>query len=338
MIAIVYTGKQIFFLIICKEYLWRNYNINVKLFSVNSNKLNLLDKKKDIVIPLSIEARNKCYELNFEKCLTNSSILNTSLDDKAKCSEILNHLNIPIIPTFSLDDSEGDSISKSQKIKKNLIMFCNKYNSKNYIVKYNRGKGSYKISTYSKLDLINNLDIDKYTDYVIQPYLENVELLAIDCLCKDGKIVEFIINNAPLFYKKNQIGLNKYYNFYHYKINENNIYFHRIVEYSKKIIEGVNYSGFIEIEYLCNKKDNTVLTMEINPRISGNISFIAGNKLPYIDIFIIGYINIFNNNYKPENIKFNRLLKMRIYVYILVLALFIITIIILLHLYGLIKK
>ena len=46
-----------------------------------------------------------------------------------------------------------------------------------------------------------------------------------------------------------------------------------IIEYSHKLIDYFNYTGFIELEYIVNKKNNSIYFMECNPRPWGTIDY-----------------------------------------------------------------
>ena len=152
-------------------------------------------------------------------------------------------------------------------------------------------------------DLSNLIDISTITNnvkegYIVQPFLEDTDIYAIDCLCINGNIEFFMINKAPPFFNENSVIPNKLKKPTHKIINKNNEWFYDIVENTTKIVEKTLYNGFIEVEYILDKTNNILYFLEINPRISGNI-FLIDNKngLIFLENFILRYINIFTKSH-----------------------------------------
>lgn len=282
----VYTFHASKILIVIK-YIYSKYNIKIHLIT----NLDGIDKN-GIVIPNSIKEQQQLYYADFN-ILVNHSQLYDYLDDKEKCVELINYIDpdIPIINTFKNKTYSEHDLNVFLEKNKNFEFF---------IFKGKKSFSSDDIFVYKKNEVIDAYKTQKFNDYIIQPYLQNYKLNSINLLTYNGKILDFIITNQPNNYdKENMLGKN------FFKINRNILhknekYYKEIYDISYNIIKKTNYSGFIEIEYLCNKD---VLLLEINPRISGHILDINDNyNLIYVDILIIKYINFFNKNEQLNSI------------------------------------
>lgn len=277
--------------IITKGYLWQHYNLESTIILV---PLILDDKiyENDIVIPFDIEAQKTCFKFKFKKCLVNNPDIYELLDNKSKSFLFCKQLNIPQIPTFVNNNYSP----------KSLHNFINHNKSSNYIVKHQNGLGSLNIYTLDKEELIDryNQTPNKLKEYIIQPYLDIDIIITIDCLCYKGKILEYIIEIKRPFYKKDNLIK---FNINNSRIIHNkNTKLHRTLKReANKVINKLNYNGFIELEFIIN--NNKLLLMEINPRICFLLISFEDDKSIYIERLIKGYINLFQDK------KYNKITK-----------------------------
>lgn len=205
--------------------------------------------------------------------------------------DIINNTSINLIKSYSCN-YKGDNFENE------------------FIIKHKYGAGS------SKNEIVkgNIYDIiEKYhINHQVQEIIDVLQIEGINCLCKNGKVINMINFIMPGF-------INKYY----YK-NKNIEKIGKIHQDIKKIIEKIvnitNYSGFIEFEFI-RSKDNKIYILECNPRISGNLKIKQNNDFPFIKQLITPYCDIilgnktrtFNNNFGITtfygNIKIPKLLE-----------------------------
>lgn len=215
-----------------------------------------------------------------------------------------NILNLPIYgihkKNINLDDKNAfyDYVAKNKKILKNirLIPTYNKNNISNvnvnihkkYIVKHKHGKGSIN-NTVVKDNLCNLLKKYDPIDYQIQDLIKYEYVYGVNCCCDSGKIL------SVLCYKIKSLLKRKAYNSDIKALCNNYIEFNKIEHMVKKIIKNINYTGFIEFEFLITNKH--IYIMECNPRISG----LVVSKCYYI-VLIKKYIDHHNNKHHNNNI------------------------------------
>ena len=297
-VVIVTNKNMYFYAVVAKAYLYDNYKINARIQYVNKEtKQEDLDIEKDeIIVALSFDAMNICYGL--KNCLVMSPNQTQYLNDKQSCGEFIDILKVPNIPTF---------YNRKTHTIIDLQHFCSGFNEgATYCVKDRFNSASRNIHFLRKDDLLNKYKNKPsfFKDSIVQLYIEPDYILAIDCVCEDGKIIAFLVNKAPPFFKKEDKWIkNRFIKFTHDIVTEkcNNMFYTKLVMHTEKIIKSVNYNGFIEIEWICNEKRNQLLFLEINPRMSGNLTYskLEEASLPYMDVLLVNYIAIIqksNNN------------------------------------------
>ena len=295
--SVVLATDNIFLLysIICKVYLHIKYGINSRIFVIPKKikEGDLVIGENEILLPFSIKA-NKLSE-NLPNCLVMTSREIDFLDDKQSSGQYIDNLGIPNIPTFYNNKNQNEY---------NLVSFVNNFPDDSiFCIKRRNTLASEDIKCLKKNDVLSLYREDKNNlkDYIIQLYIECDYLISIDCVCLDGKIESFIVNKSPLFLGSDKKSPRNRYltSESHDVLNEysGNIFYDRVYQYTKNIVNSVKYNGFIQIEWLCREKDNKILFLEINPRVSGGISFsnyreIYNISIPYIDTLVLKYIII----------------------------------------------
>ena len=301
-VVFVTTSKFMFYCVICKGYLQTNYDIKSRIFLVNKND-DLVVGENEIVVPFTFEGMEYSYGL--PNCLVMNPNQTKFLNDKQSCGEYIDLIGIPNIPTF---------YNRKTQTTKDLVNFTNKF-SKNstYCIKGRTTSASRDIEFVNKDTLLNKYEnSEMLRDYIIQLYIESDYILAMDCVCYKGKIKGFLINKSPLFFRKEDKFIkNRFVKYTHELLNDksNNLFYNRVYDNTKQIVESVEYDGFIEIEWLCREGDNTLLFLEINPRMSGNLNYsnyrdLSNVSLPYIDVILVNYIaTIIELNFKKNKNK-----------------------------------
>tara|TARA_Y100000389_G_C17438018_1_gene506751 strand:+ start:451 stop:1710 length:1260 start_codon:yes stop_codon:yes gene_type:complete len=235
-------------------------------------------KKYDAIVPSDFESQEfiNNNNINCFKCGENIYEL---LDNKRKINKIFRKTplkNIKLIPTL-------------EKLNKNSInKFIKKYPSNDYIIKHSKGYAGAWQEIFNKNN-INNIDIDTYKDYILQPKLTNFKLYSFDAVCQNGEIIDFIVINYKNFsnFEYNLLNIKS---LVESEILRTGKLYDKIISDSKKIINYTNYSGIIDIEYIV--KENGMYLLEINPRISGNIlcsDNLTNNGL-YFNSIVIPYL------------------------------------------------
>jgi hypothetical protein len=301
------TTKQrlsIFAGIVNYHYLTTKYGLNTQVVfldkrdNLNDDNMNEFGiNSNDIVIPLQLGAMKVCKGLT--QCFVDPPEKIDFLDDKLTCGKMVDSIeSVPNIPTFYPDKILDFN---------HLSNFFDNNNTKNYLIKNRFDSGSNKIHILDRNNCINKLNTLNPSDYIIQPYYEMDYVLAIDCMCYKGVVHSFIVDRAPLFLKKEDYFFkNKRKEMIH-KIIDNesqNQFYRRILEYTTAIIEKCNYTGLIEIEFLCNEAKDQIFYLEVNPRISLCCVLIDYKlkNIPYIDLLILKYIELFEKIYFNEEI------------------------------------
>ena len=241
-------------------------------------------KEATVIIPNGIQAQKRLgnYLQYKNKFLVNHDYIYDKLDDK------INFYNM---------------IRQHDILKNSYIRLINTYDSKykgpnkysKFIIKHRKGAGSNdnKIVT----DNIYNL-IKKYgDDYQIQDILDVKKIHGINYLCKKGKLIsglDFIYSGF----------IDNDNNYSDVKQELKNVE-QKYVDVISKIVEKVNYNGFIELEFLEDTNDNIYL-MEINPRISGNIKCTVQQDeytyAPYITNLLAPYCDIITKKIDDTNL------------------------------------
>ena len=231
--------------------------------------------KAEVIIPFGIHSQTELnnYSEYKHKFLVNKNYVYNILDDKKnfynfiKKYNLLNNTNIHLIKTYT---------------KSNL--YCNKYGQ--FLIKDTLGIGS----NYNHIEsgYLHNL-IRKYSkNYQIQDIIDGQYIDAINCLCKDGKIIRSLNFQAKHKKIKNKFELLDQQYFC-----ETDSKFLKVIE---NIVEKLNYSGFIEFEFITDSTKQKIYLMECNPRISGNLLCDMKNTFcPFIAELIIPYIYLIQN-------------------------------------------
>ena len=300
--------------LICKTYLYFKYGISSRVYIITNTckETDLVIGDNEILLPFSITATK--FSQNLPNCLVMNSREISFLEDKQSCSEFIDNLGIPNIPTFYNHKNQNDN---------SLNSFLNNYSDDNYFcIKERNSDSTNGVKCYKKNEILSfyRISQNKLEDSIIQLFIESDYLISIDCVCLEGKIESFFVIKSPLFLGNDRKNPRNRYltSESHYLLNENsnNIFYERIYQYTEKIINSFKYNGFIQIEWLCREKDNMLLFLEVNPRVSGGIIHsnyreIDNFSLPYIDVLIIKYILIvlkLKGEQNKQNIKENRLI------------------------------
>ena len=204
------------------------------------------------------------------------------LDNKDTCNTFIRELGITQIPTFN-----NTTFSPAD-----FRRFVEHTHFPQYIVKNKDTMGSKDMFLVDFENVVNEYENNKITtNYVVQPYLTNIKLYAIDCLCDNGTIIATLVNISPLFFKGKRFHKQRFRDLNHYIIKEDHPLYGKILNTTQKVVSATNYSGFIEIEYVHNSDNDILYLMEINPRLSGNIILSNKNRIPYVDAIISNYVN-----------------------------------------------
>ena len=128
------------------------------------------------------------------------------------------------------------------------------------------------------------------TDYVIQPYLDLKKVITFDCVCVDGEIKEYIVEEKLPFYNGKATFFKLQNKSWRRFITLQNKYVNKIKADTEKVAKDLNYNGFLELEY-CVTDTDKLLFMEINPRVCWvALTYIKDKKSPYIDRLFIEFI------------------------------------------------
>ena len=275
-----------------------------------------------IFLPLSMKAANELYYYNFENTLVNDPKLTYILDNKDTCSAFIRELGITQIPTFN-----NTTFSPTE-----FKRFVEKTQFPKYIVKNKDTMGSKDMYLVDFENVVNEYENHKITtNYVVQPYLTNIKLYAIDCLCDNGTIIATLVNISPLFFKEKRFHKQRFRDLNHFIIKEDHPLYGKILDTTQKVVSATNYSGFIEIEYVHNSDNDIMYLMEINPRLSGNILLSNNNRIPYVDSIISNYVNHLQN--KPSrtlSVDTTKTIKVWYYIFTITVSLLVIILVIIL--------
>ena len=288
---------------IIKVYLRKQYGISSRIFIINDDVLNKQSiKNNDIVIPLTINTINACFNAKIQNCLVNSPKITNILDNKVSCGKLIEKLKINTIPTF---------YNEKNNTTNDLLVFIKSSNSKLLLIKPKNSLGARGIKTITKNKLIKDYKTNrnKFNNFLIQKYLDKHTLYSIDCVSKEGKVIGFLINKGDAFYDKSDLlpFQSRLTNYKHELVDSNDIYYQKILDATAKIVYETKYNGFMEVEFLANKNEDSLYFMEINPRMSGCVTYSNYLVYPVIDKVIIPYISEFTKEKQtllkkiPEN-------------------------------------
>lgn len=265
------------------------------IYSINNKfvkDLSKVDIDNDIVITYGVEESKDCYYAGVKKCFLNKPHIYDMLDDKSLCFDfIIRETNIPVIDTFTIKDSNVNELDKF--VENNKTDF--------YIVKEVNSLASHNIITTPRSEIKSVYNNGHFENYIVQPYLDGYSLFNCNSLSVKGEIIEFlIITQENNFRRENMMGINLF-KYDRYVLDVNHKYFNRIHQYSQEILKKTNYSGLIDIEFMC--KDEEILLLEINPRMSGQIFTFIKRKPIYIDYLILNYIYFLETGKAKNRIK-----------------------------------
>ena len=280
-------------LLIITNYIYTNFNIKISLIT-NLENVN----KNSIIIPSYLKEQPELYKYNFVNTFYNHPKLYDYLDNKETCYSLIKEfdLKIPLVNTF-----KNDKYSENELI--NFLNENNKYNF--FIFKKKTSFGSLDIFVFKRENVLNQYKSKNYQDYIIQPYLEDYKVHSINLLASNGKILECLVTSQENNFSKDNLFGKNIFKVERQFLNKNNKNYNQIINSTKILLEKTNYSGFMEIEFLCN---NEVLLLEVNPRISGHmLNLDDENNLVYIDTLIIKYIDFFQN--EKRNNRFQKISK-----------------------------
>lgn len=270
----------------------------------NEFNYNLFNKAK-VIIPMSIEAGIKLFELGYEykflrkKCLVIPENIYYTLDNKIlfyemiKENNLLKNTNIKLIPSYD-----------NNYIRSNKKNFFGEF-----LLKHRLKAGT--TGNINKSGYIYDI-IEKYNSiYQIQDIIDVKYISGYNIVCNYGNII-----NTLNFITPHNIESTYYF-------NNNKQYLYPINEQQYKVVENIvkytKYSGFAEIEFIIDNNDNYYL-LECNPRISGNLmcmisesfTFNKNNICPYYKDLILAYINSLLNK-KIEYKKYNKIVNLIYY-------------------------
>ena len=265
--------------IVIKKYLKKHYKLNVVFFFDHDIFKITPD---DIVIPIGLGACKVCRNLKIKNTLVNAEEMYNTLNLKSNCYVFTNNLGIKNIPTFPNFAYEPKKLDKFIKVNKGV--------SGKFLAKQICGAASTQLFTYNEYDLQKSYSKFVLTDYVIQPYLKIKKVITFDCVCYNGGIEDYIVEEKDTFYsadKFSKLNTNSWRRF----ITLEDRHVPQILTDTKMLVNHLNYNGFIELEY-CVTESDELFFMEINPRICWVALTFVNNKSPYIDRLLITFANV----------------------------------------------
>ena len=126
--------------------------------------------------------------------------------------------------------------------------------------------------------------------WVLQEFIENFEVIAIDFVAQEGVIKAFLMFKAPNF--NLEIAKAGY--------GKDMVKDEKIMEFTAKFAEFHDLSGIFEVEFMV-KENGEHFIMEVNPRVSGLISNVAncdtigGKKYTWAETIVKEYLNLVNS-------------------------------------------
>lgn len=265
--------------VIAKKYLAKNYNLNVVFFfDTDIFKVN----DDDIVIPVGLGACKVCYNLQIKNTLVNPKNIYDTLNLKSECYIYAQKLGLTNISTFPNFENDVEKLK--------LFIRENRNISGKFLAKQIRGAASTQQFIYDEIDLIKVYNKFMLTDYVIQPYLNLKKVITFDCVCVDGEITEYIVEEKLPFYDGKSTFFKLKNKSWRKFITLQSKHVNKIIADSAKVAKDLNYNGFLELEY-CVTDTDQLFFMEINPRVCWvALTYIKDKKSPYIDRLFIEFI------------------------------------------------
>ena len=283
LIVYSYIASLGIFIPFLTRYLRPYFNIVFK----NISKINIRYLDKYIcIIPTDVPSTEFYNNLSISKFNNKHKNIYKILDNKRICTKLVSkYKEVEHIPTL-------------YNFSKNSIKKFIKRNPENkFIFKLNNGEGSLEQSIVSRSS-ITNINFDKYSSYILQPYITDYYIYSFDAIVKKGVIISELYSKIL---KKNGIRFIDFFTSIKCKIlDANDKHYSNIKSFCHKVLFDIKYSGFIEFEFLVTK--NYIYFLEINPRMCGHISQVDNNyNCIYFNKIIIPYLGM-NNIYIPKHI------------------------------------
>jgi predicted ATP-grasp superfamily ATP-dependent carboligase len=247
-----------------------NNYLNIKIiFNLDIFNLLFIKEKNYIIIPIDVKSQHSLFkEYNFN----NNYYM---LDDKINLYKYL--------------DENKDLLNDIKLIQTYNISYNGKDMFKKFIIKNRNGIGSR--NNIIKEDSIYKLIKEYGKDNQIQDIIETKYIFAIRCLCKNGEI--YATHTGQV---EKGLTSQDYFNGYEIKYTTY-IKNPKLKNFTELLINRLNYTGFIEIEFIIDNLDN-IYIMEINPRI---VASVFTNE--YFNHMILPYIEKYKNPKYIHNVK-----------------------------------
>ena len=273
-------------------YLIKNYNIQSEIiFSLHDKEFT----KSDIVIPFGINESKEIFLSKIANTLVVEPKIYDLLDNKASCFVFAEVNKVPAVDTFIYNSSKSE-----------LQNFIKKNNDKPFIIKPKISLDSLNLNIIDGNTLLNDFELGNLdlNNVIVQPYLHNHKLYNLNAVCKKGKILDFFILSQNSNFNLNNMFGKSLINYRRNIILKNDSHYSRILNSAKTLIAASNYSGLIDIDFLCDKSES--LFLEINPRVSGQILTVYDSKMIYIEKLLLNYILQFENKNNKKRIMARR--------------------------------
>lgn len=232
--------------------------------------------KAKIIIPFGISSQIKLSEYpeyNHKYLICDDNNVYDILDDKIKFYNFIKKYNLLENSNIELINTYDESYDGPDKYDK-------------FILKDKNGEGS------TKNKIVEGYLFEYIKKYAhthqIQDIIDIGHINCVNCLCKNGKIISALNFTVPKFIDTD-----------HYRTTHK-LYFEKVdpiyLELINKTISRLNYTGFIEFEFITDKEENNYL-MECNPRISGHFRCtFKNNKSPYVLNLVYPYCDLITNS------------------------------------------
>lgn len=269
--------------LLLQRVLKEQYALDIDVRLLKGNEVGGLEKYNCIIpfmvnIPQNlsaVKAKNALYIENpkiYTKVDLKADIIGFKFVDENEIEQI------PTLDLFRADALELFAFVEAQKFH-------------DFILKPEDGAGSVDQIILNKADIKT---IESYLGkcFVIQPYLKDHDIFAINALMIDGKIEAHFgsincgglaANTIPIDYIFNETVSNDSW-------RET---YDRILDFTRRFSKKHKVGGFIEIEFLQPKGSKDIFLLEVNPRISGWLESFCNEVIPYIDILVVPYLHHF---------------------------------------------
>ena len=203
-------------------------------------------KDDDIVIPDGSE-RVRYAIIQNKKYVVNPKNVYDTLNLKSECYVYAQKLGLTNIPTFPNFENDVEKLK--------LFIRDNRNISGKFLAKQIRGAASTQQFIYDEIDLIKVYNKFMLTDYIIQPYLNLKKVITFDCVCVDGEITEYIVEEKLPFYDGKSTFFKLKNKSWRKFITLQSKHVEKIIADSTKVAKDLNYNGFLELEYCVTDTD-----------------------------------------------------------------------------------